>query len=151
MNLLPWVIIIGIWLFILSRSRKQGGLTGGLLNKMGESGAKLYSREKSPITFAQVAGQAEAKQELEEIIIYLRDPEKFSRLGGQVPRGILLTGPPGTGKTLMAKAVAGEAGVPFYSISASQFIEMFVGVGASRVRDLFNTAKKKRAQHHFRR
>lgn len=141
-NLLPWLIIIGIWLLILNRARKQGGLTGGLLNKMGESGAKLYTREKSPITFAQVAGQAEAKQELQEIIIYLRNPEKFSRLGGQVPRGVLLTGPPGTGKTLMAKAVAGEAGVPFYSISASQFIEMFVGVGASRVRDLFNTAKK---------
>ncbi|MFN2369403.1 MAG: AAA family ATPase, partial [Desulfurivibrionaceae bacterium] len=103
---------------------------------------KLYSHQKSPITFANVAGQAEAKQELQEIIIYLRHPEKFSRLGGQVPRGVLLTGPPGTGKTLMAKAVAGEAEVPFYSISASQFIEMFVGVGASRVRNLFNTAKK---------
>ena len=141
-NLLPWLIIIGIWLFILSRARKQGGLTGGLMNKMGESGAKLYTRQKSPITFDNVAGQAEAKQELQEIIIYLRHPEKFSRLGGQVPRGVLLTGPPGTGKTLMAKAVAGEAEVPFYSISASQFIEMFVGVGASRVRDLFNTAKK---------
>jgi cell division protease FtsH len=141
-NLLPWLIIIGIWLFIINRARKQGGLTGGLLNKMGESGAKLYSRQTSPITFANVAGQAEAKQELEEIIIYLRHPEKFSRLGGQVPRGVLLTGPPGTGKTLMAKAVAGEAEVPFYSISASQFIEMFVGVGASRVRNLFNTAKK---------
>jgi cell division protease FtsH len=141
-NLLPWLIIIGIWLFILSRARKQGGLTGGLLNKMGESGAKLYSRQTSPITFANVAGQSEAKQELQEIIIYLRDPGKFTRLGGQVPRGVLLTGPPGTGKTLMAKAVAGEAEVPFYSISASQFIEMFVGVGASRVRNLFNTAKK---------
>ncbi|MFO7765280.1 MAG: ATP-dependent zinc metalloprotease FtsH [Pelovirga sp.] len=141
-NLLPWIIIIGIWLFILSRARKQGGLTGGLLNKVGESGAKLYSREASPVTFANVAGQAEAKQELQEIIIYLRHPEKFSRLGGQVPRGVLLSGPPGTGKTLMARAVAGEAEVPFYSISASQFIEMFVGVGASRVRDLFNNAKK---------
>jgi len=141
-NLLPWIIIIGIWLFIISRIRKQGGLSGGLLNKMGASGAKLYSRQTSPITFAHVAGQAEAKQELQEIIIYLRNPEKFSRLGGQVPRGVLLTGPPGTGKTLMAKAVAGEAEVPFYSISASQFIEMFVGVGASRVRDLFNNAKK---------
>lgn len=141
-NLLPWLLIIGIWLFILSRARKQGGLSGGLMNKMAESGAKLYTRQKSPITFANVAGQAEAKQELQEIIVYLRQPEKFSRLGGQVPRGVLLTGPPGTGKTLMAKAVAGEAEVPFYSISASQFIEMFVGVGASRVRDLFNTAKK---------
>jgi cell division protease FtsH len=141
-NLLPWLIIIGIWLFILSRARKQGGLTGGLLNKMGDSGAKLYSRQTSPITFADVAGQSEAKQELQEIIIYLRDPGRFTRLGGQVPRGVLLTGPPGTGKTLMAKAVAGEAEVPFYSISASQFIEMFVGVGASRVRNLFTTAKK---------
>src|SRR6056297_283115 len=141
-NLLPWIIIIGIWLFILSRARKQGGLTGGMLNKAGESGAKLYSRQTSSITFAHVAGQAEAKQELQEIIFYLRNPEKFSRLGGQVPRGVLLSGPPGTGKTLMARAVAGEAEVPFYSISASQFIEMFVGVGASRVRDLFKTAKK---------
>ncbi|MFO7577215.1 MAG: ATP-dependent zinc metalloprotease FtsH [Pelovirga sp.] len=141
-NLLPWILIIGIWLFIFNRARQQGGLGGGLMTKVGQSGAKLYSRQQPGVTFANVAGQAEAKQELQEIIVYLRDPQKFSRLGGQVPRGVLLTGPPGTGKTLMARAVAGEAGVPFYSISASQFIEMFVGVGASRVRDLFNTAKK---------
>lgn len=141
-GLLPWVLIIGVWWFIISRLRQQGGVGGNLLNKVGQSGAKLYSPQRSRVTFADVAGQTEAKAELLEIISYLRNPEKFSRLGGQVPRGVLLTGPPGTGKTLMAKAVAGEAEVPFYSIAASQFIEMFVGVGASRVRDLFNNAKK---------
>jgi len=141
-NLLPWVIIIGVWWFIINRMRQQGGVGGNLLNKFGKSGAKLYSRAKSRLTFDDVAGLHEAKQELQEIIAYLRDPLKFTRLGGKVPRGILLVGPPGTGKTLMAKAVAGEAEVPFFSISASQFIEMFVGVGASRVRDLFTNAKK---------
>ncbi len=141
-NLLPWVLIIGVWWFIITRMRQQGGIGGGFLNKFGKSGAQLYSREQSPVTFADVAGLREAKQELQEIIAYLRDPGKFARLGGRVPRGVLLAGPPGTGKTLMARAVAGEAEVPFFSISASQFIEMFVGVGASRVRDLFTNAKK---------
>jgi len=141
-TLLPWALIIGVWWFVIKRMRQQGGLGGGLVNKFGKSGAQLYSKEKSPITFEDVAGLYEAKQELQEIIAYLRDPQKFARLGGKVPRGVLLAGPPGTGKTLMARAVAGEAEVPFFSISASQFIEMFVGVGASRVRDLFDNAKK---------
>ncbi|MGW8313127.1 MAG: ATP-dependent zinc metalloprotease FtsH [Desulfuromonadales bacterium] len=141
-NLLPWVIIIGAWWFIMSRVRQQGGIGGNFLSKFGKSGAQLYSREKSQTTFEDVAGLLEAKQELQEIIAYLREPQKFARLGGKVPRGVLLAGPPGTGKTLMARAVAGEAEVPFFSISASQFIEMFVGVGASRVRDLFTNAKK---------
>lgn len=140
--LLPWVIIIGVWMYILNRMREQGGPGGRFLGQFGKSGAQLYSPKTSPITFDDVAGLAEAKQELQEIIAFLRDPGKFSRLGGRVPRGVLLIGPPGTGKTLMARAVAGEAGVPFFNISASQFVEMFVGVGASRVRDLFNNAKK---------
>ncbi len=141
-GLLPWVLIIGFWIYFFRRMSKHGGPAGNFLNQFGKSGAHLYSPKTSPITFDDVAGLAEAKQELQEIIAYLREPEKFSRLGGKVPRGILLVGPPGTGKTLMARAVAGEAGVPFFNISASQFIEMFVGVGASRVRDLFNNAKQ---------
>jgi cell division protease FtsH len=141
-NLLPWILIFSVWWFIINRLRQQGGMGGNMLSKFGKSGAQLYSREQSPVTFEDVAGLREAKQELQEIIAYLRDPHKFARLGGKVPRGILLAGPPGTGKTLMARAVAGEAEVPFFSISASQFIEMFVGVGASRVRDLFSNAKK---------
>ena len=140
-NLLPWVLIIGVWVYLMRRMRGQGGM-GGMLNKFGKSGAQLYSHEQSRKTFEDVAGLDEAKQELQEIIAYLKDPKKFARLGGRVPRGILLAGPPGTGKTLMARAVAGEAEVPYFSISASQFIEMFVGVGASRVRDLFTNAKK---------
>ena len=139
--LLPWIIIVGVWIYILRRMR-EGGPAGRLLGQFGKSGAHLYIPKTSPVTFEDVAGLAEAKQELQEIISFLRSPAKFTRLGGRVPRGILLVGPPGTGKTLMARAVAGEAGVPFYNISASQFIEMFVGVGASRVRDLFNNAKK---------
>lgn len=139
--LLPWVLIIGVWVYIMRRM-SEGGAGGRLLGQFGKSGAQLYSPKTSPITFDDVAGLAEAKQELQEVIAFLRSPDKFSRLGGRVPRGVLLVGPPGTGKTLMARAVAGEAGVPFFNISASQFIEMFVGVGASRVRDLFNNAKK---------
>jgi cell division protease FtsH len=140
--LLPWVLLIGLWWFIIMKVQQKGGLGGSLMQRFGQSGAQLYSREQSPVNFTDVAGLAEAKQELLDIIAFLRQPQKFSRLGGRVPRGVLLTGPPGTGKTLMARAVAGEAKVPFFSISASQFIEMFVGVGASRVRDLFMTAKK---------
>lgn len=140
--LLPWVLIIGVWWFILKGMRGRGGPGGGIMGSFAKSGARLYSKETSSITFADVAGLEEAKQELMEIVEFLRNPKKFTRLGGKVPRGVLLVGPPGTGKTLLAKAVAGEAGVPFYSISASQFIEMFVGVGASRVRDLFDSAKK---------
>jgi len=112
------------------------------MGNFAKSGARLYSRENSQITFDDVAGLDEAKQELMEVVEFLRNPKKFARIGGKVPRGVLLIGPPGTGKTLMARAVAGESGVPFFSIAASQFIEMFVGVGASRVRDLFNNAKK---------
>ena len=141
-SLLPWVLIIGVWVFILKRMRETNGPGGGLFGQFRRSGAKLYSQQLSRVTFNDVAGLAEAKQELGEIIAYLRDPRHFTRLGGKVPRGILLVGPPGTGKTLLARAVAGEAEVPFFTISASQFIEMFVGVGASRVRDLFENAKK---------
>ena len=141
-SLLPWVLIIGVWFFVLKRMRESNGPGGGLFGQFRRSGAKLYSQQLSRVTFNEVAGLAEAKQELGEIIAYLRDPQHFSRLGGKVPRGILLVGPPGTGKTLLARAVAGEAEVPFFTISASQFIEMFVGVGASRVRDLFENAKK---------
>ena len=140
--LLPWVLIIGIWWVVLRGMRKRGGGGGGLMGNFAKSGARIYSKENSQITFDDVAGLEEAKQELMEIVEFLRHPKKFAKLGGKVPRGVLLVGPPGTGKTLMARAVAGEAGVPFFSISASQFIEMFVGVGASRVRDLFGNAKK---------
>lgn len=141
-SLLPWVLIGGVWVFFIRRMDKPGGPFGNAMNQFGKSGAQQYVPKSSPITFADVAGLAEAKQELQEIIAYLKDPEKFSRLGGKVPRGVLLVGPPGTGKTLLARAVAGEAEVAFFNISASQFIEMFVGVGASRVRDLFKDAKK---------
>ncbi|MDG5467332.1 ATP-dependent zinc metalloprotease FtsH [Deltaproteobacteria bacterium IMCC39524] len=141
-NLLPWIMIFGIWWFIYQRTRQQGGLGGGLMNRFSKSGASLFLRQDSSKTFQDVAGLEEAKQELQEVIEYLREPQKFYKLGGKMPRGVLLVGPPGTGKTLMARAVAGEADVPFYSISASQFVEMFVGVGASRVRDLFTNAKQ---------
>jgi cell division protease FtsH len=139
--LLPWILIFGVWWYVLRNMRGKGG-PGGFMSNFSKSGAKLYSQETSKVTFADVAGLEEAKQELREIVDFLRNPGKFKRIGGKVPRGVLLVGPPGTGKTLMARAVAGEAGVPFFSISASQFIEMFVGVGASRVRDLFTNAKK---------
>ena len=140
--LLPWVLILGVWWFILRGMRGRGGPGGGIMGGFAKSGARLYSKENSQVTFEDVAGLEEAKQELMEIVEFLRNPKKFARIGGKVPRGVLLVGPPGTGKTLMARAVAGEAGVPFFSIAASQFIEMFVGVGASRVRDLFENAKK---------
>ncbi|MGM0415927.1 MAG: ATP-dependent zinc metalloprotease FtsH [Thermodesulfobacteriota bacterium] len=142
-NLLPWVLIIGVWWYFIARMRRQqGGMGGGMMGKVGQSGAERYVKEQTGVSFADVAGLKEEKSELSDIINYLRDPQKFTRLGGRVPRGVLLAGPPGTGKTYLARAVAGEADVPFYSISASQFIEMFVGVGASRVRDLFKNAKK---------
>ncbi|WP_429884884.1 ATP-dependent zinc metalloprotease FtsH [Geoalkalibacter halelectricus] len=139
--LLPWILIFGVWWYVLRSMRGKGG-PSGFMSNFSKSGAKLFTQETSKITFENVAGLEEAKQELREIVDFLREPEKFKRIGGKVPRGVLLVGPPGTGKTLMARAVAGEAGVPFFSISASQFIEMFVGVGASRVRDLFTNAKK---------
>ena len=137
-NLLTLVVFVGIWLFILNQM--QGGSNRAM--SFGKSRARLHTEEKTKVTFADVAGLEEAKQELQEIVEFLKHPRKFVELGARVPKGILLVGPPGTGKTLLARAVAGEAGVPFFSISGSDFVEMFVGVGAARVRDLFETAKK---------
>jgi cell division protease FtsH len=137
----PWLILIGIWWVGMRSMRSQG--PGGMLGGFAKSGARAYTaQEKVNVTFDDVAGLESSKQELREIVDYLRNPTQFARIGGKVPKGVLLVGPPGTGKTLLARAVAGEAGVSFFSISASQFIEMFVGVGASRVRDLFSSAKK---------
>jgi len=137
--LLPFVLIVGVWIFFMNRM--QGGGRGGAMG-FGKSKAKLLNQDEDRKTFDDVAGIDEAKEELEEIVEFLRDPQKFSRLGGQIPKGALLIGPPGTGKTLLARAIAGEAGVPFFTISGSDFVEMFVGVGASRVRDMFEQAKK---------
>jgi len=139
LNSLPFVILIVFW-FVLLR-RMQGGGTKGIFS-FGKSRAKLLTENKLTVTFEDVAGADEAKQELKEIIDFLKEPEKFQKLGGKIPKGALLLGPPGTGKTLLAKAVAGEAGVPFFSMSGADFVEMFVGVGASRVRDLFEQGKK---------
>ncbi len=136
---LPFIILIGIWLFFMNRM--QGGGRGGAMG-FGKSRAKLLTEKHGRVTFDDVAGIDEAKEELEEIVEFLRNPQKFSRLGGKIPKGALLVGPPGTGKTLLARAIAGEAGVPFFTISGSDFVEMFVGVGASRVRDMFEQAKK---------
>src|SRR5579859_6070969 len=138
MNLLPYLFIIGLWVFLF-RQMQAGGAKAF---SFGKSKAKLLTGDTPKITFADVAGADEAKQELEEIIEFLRDPQKFTKLGGRLPKGALLVGPPGTGKTLLAKAVAGEAARPFFSMSGSDFVEMFVGVGASRVRDLFEQGKK---------
>ena len=137
---LPFIILIGVWVFLMNRM--QGGGKGGAMG-FGKSKAKLLTEKQGKVTFNEVAGIDEAKDELEEIVEFLRDPQKFSRLGGKIPKGALLVGPPGTGKTLLARAIAGEAGVPFFTISGSDFVEMFVGVGASRVRDMFEQAKKK--------
>jgi cell division protease FtsH len=136
---LPFLLLIGVWIFFMNRM--QGGKGGGAMG-FGKSRAKLLTEKSGRVTFDQVAGIDEAKDELEEIVEFLRDPQKFSRLGGKIPKGALLVGPPGTGKTLLARAIAGEAGVPFFTISGSDFVEMFVGVGASRVRDMFEQAKK---------
>ena len=138
---LPWILIIAIWVIIMRRMQGQSGGTRGIFS-FGKSKAKLMTRAEQKVTFRDVAGADEAKVELQEIIEFLKEPTKFQKLGGKIPRGVLLLGPPGTGKTLLARAVAGEAGVPFYSISGADFVEMFVGVGASRVRDLFDTGKK---------
>ncbi|MEX1275982.1 MAG: ATP-dependent zinc metalloprotease FtsH, partial [Bacteroidota bacterium] len=138
---LPWILLIAIWLIIFRRMQMGGGGTKGLFS-FGKSRAKLLTEGMTKITFQDVAGADEAKIELHEIIEFLKEPSKFQKLGGKIPRGVLLLGPPGTGKTLLARAVAGEAGVPFYSISGADFVEMFVGVGASRVRDLFEQGKK---------
>ena len=134
----PFLLLIGFWVFFM-RQMQSGG------NKalsFGKSKAKLLASQQKKVTFKDVAGVDEAKEELQEIIEFLREPQKFQKLGGRIPKGVLLMGPPGTGKTLLARAIAGEANVPFFSISGSDFVEMFVGVGASRVRDLFEQGKK---------
>ncbi|MHA6263634.1 ATP-dependent zinc metalloprotease FtsH [Arenibacterium sp. CAU 1754] len=138
-TLLPFLLLIGVWVYFMNRM--QGGGKGGAMG-FGKSKAKMLTEKHGRVTFDDVAGIDEAKEELEEIVEFLRNPQKFSRLGGKIPKGALLEGPPGTGKTLLARAIAGEAGVPFFTISGSDFVEMFVGVGASRVRDMFEQAKK---------
>ncbi|MGH6761327.1 MAG: ATP-dependent zinc metalloprotease FtsH [Phyllobacterium sp.] len=135
---LPMILILGVWIFFMRQM--QGGSRGAM--GFGKSKAKLLTEAHGRVTFQDVAGVDEAKEDLEEIVEFLRDPQKFQRLGGRIPRGVLLVGPPGTGKTLLARAIAGEANVPFFTISGSDFVEMFVGVGASRVRDMFEQAKK---------
>jgi len=139
LSLLPFLLLIGVWIYFMNRM--QGGGRGSAMG-FGKSKAKLLTEKQGRVTFDDVAGIDEAKEELEEIVEFLRSPQKFSRLGGKIPKGALLVGPPGTGKTLLARAIAGEAGVPFFTISGSDFVEMFVGVGASRVRDMFEQAKK---------
>lgn len=143
-DLLSWVVPValfaGIWIFML---RRMGGGVGGGLMQIGKSKARVYVQTDTGVTFKDVAGVDEAKDELKEIVDFLKDPEGYGRLGGRMPKGVLLVGPPGTGKTLLARAVAGEAGVPFFSISGSEFVEMFVGIGAARVRDLFEQARAK--------
>jgi cell division protease FtsH len=135
---LPMIVLIGVWVFFM----RQMQMGGGKALSFGKSRARLLSTHQDKVTFADVAGIEEAKEELEEIVDFLKDPKKYTRLGGRIPKGVLLTGPPGTGKTLLSRAIAGEAGVPFFSISGSDFVEMFVGVGASRVRDLFIQGKR---------
>ncbi len=144
LSLLPWVLLIAFWMWMMRRmSGGSGGASGGIFN-VGKSKAKLYEKANElDITFKDVAGQEGAKQEVQEIVEFLKNTKKYTDLGGKIPKGALLVGPPGTGKTLLAKAVAGEAGVPFFSMSGSDFVEMFVGVGASRVRDVFQQAKEK--------
>jgi cell division protease FtsH len=139
LNLLPWIILFAIWIYVLRQ--QAGGGRGGAFS-FGRSRARLLGEDQVKVTFADVAGCEEAKEEVKELVDFLRDPGKFQKLGGKIPQGVLLVGPPGTGKTLLAKAVAGEAKVPFFTISGSDFVEMFVGVGASRVRDMFEQAKK---------
>ncbi|MDP6390208.1 MAG: ATP-dependent zinc metalloprotease FtsH [Alphaproteobacteria bacterium] len=138
LNWFPMLLLIGVWIFFMRQMQSGGGRAMGF----GKSRARLLTEKSGRVTFEDVAGIDEAKQELEEIVEFLRDPQKFQRLGGRIPKGVLLVGPPGTGKTLLARAIAGEANVPFFSISGSEFVEMFVGVGASRVRDMFEQAKK---------
>ncbi|KJS21040.1 MAG: cell division protein FtsH, partial [Hoeflea sp. BRH_c9] len=141
-DLLSWIVpvalFVGVWMFLM---RRMGGNAGGGLMNIGKSKAKVYVETDIKVSFDDVAGVDEAKEELREIIEFLRNPKDYGRLGGRMPKGVLLVGPPGTGKTLLARAVAGEAKVPFFSISGSEFVEMFVGVGAARVRDLFEQAR----------
>jgi cell division protease FtsH len=136
----PMILLIAVWIFFMRRM--QGGSGGGGAFSFGKSKARMLDEQSNKVRFKDVAGCDEAKEEVQEVVDFLRDPGKFQRLGGRIPRGLLLVGPPGTGKTLLAKAIAGEAGVPFFTISGSDFVEMFVGVGAARVRDMFETAKK---------
>ena len=141
-DLMSWVVpiflFVGLWYFFMQRMSGQQGFLS-----LGKNKAKIYVQEDLDVAFTDVAGLDEAKEELQEVVEFLKQPEKFTRLGGKLPRGVLLVGPPGTGKTMMAKAVAGESGVPFFSLSGSDFVEMFVGLGAARVRDLFQQAKSK--------
>ncbi|HET7536135.1 MAG TPA: ATP-dependent metallopeptidase FtsH/Yme1/Tma family protein, partial [Candidatus Didemnitutus sp.] len=139
LNILPFVLVIGLLYFLFVRQLRNAG-KGAL--SFGKSRAKLLTRDKDRITFTDVAGCDEAKEEVSEVVEFLKDPKKFQKIGGRIPKGILMVGPPGTGKTLLAKAIAGEADVPFFSISGSDFVEMFVGVGASRVRDMFEQGRK---------
>ena len=141
LNMLPWLLLIGFWIFMIRKMQGGAGGMKGIFN-FGKSRASLWTSDQPAVTFKDVAGCEEAKEELKEVIGFLKDPKRFQKLGATVPKGALLIGPPGTGKTLLARAVAGEASVPFYSLSGADFVEMFVGVGASRVRDLFEQAKK---------
>jgi cell division protease FtsH len=145
-DLLSWIVpalvFVGVWMFFIRRMTERQGLGGGFM-ALGKSKAKVYVETDTKVTFTDVAGVDEAKSELEEVVGFLKDPKRYSRLGGRAPKGVLLIGPPGTGKTLLARAVAGEAGVPFLSINGSEFVEMFVGLGAARVRDLFEQARSK--------
>ena len=137
----PMILLIGVWIFFMRRMQGGAGGSGGAFS-FGKSKARKLDEESNKVRFRDVAGCNEAKEDVQEIVDFLREPKRFQRLGGRIPRGLLLVGPPGTGKTLLAKAIAGEAGVPFFTISGSDFVEMFVGVGAARVRDMFETAKK---------
>ena len=137
----PMILLIGVWIFFMRRMQGGAGGGGGAFS-FGKSKARKLDEESNKVRFRDVAGCNEAKEDVQEIVDFLREPKRFQRLGGRIPRGLLLVGPPGTGKTLLAKAIAGEAGVPFFTISGSDFVEMFVGVGAARVRDMFETAKK---------
>ena len=141
LNLLPFLLLIGIWLYFMRQMQGGMGGRGGAMS-FGRSRARLLNPEQTPVTFEDVAGVEEAKEEVAEVVEFLKDPSKFQRLGGKIPKGVLMVGPPGTGKTLLARAIAGEAEAPFFTISGSDFVEMFVGVGASRVRDMFEQAKK---------
>ncbi|MBL8659662.1 MAG: ATP-dependent metallopeptidase FtsH/Yme1/Tma family protein, partial [Rhodospirillales bacterium] len=134
----PMLLLIGVWIFFMRQMQSGGGKAMGF----GKSRARLLTEKTGRVTFGDVAGIEEAKQELEEVVDFLKDPQRFQKLGGKIPKGCLLVGPPGTGKTLLARAIAGEANVPFFTISGSDFVEMFVGVGASRVRDMFEQGKK---------
>jgi cell division protease FtsH len=142
-SILPVILMSVMFLFlIMFLNRQQGGGSGSVMMNFGKSRARMFTPDAKKVTFSDVAGLMEEKEDLQEIVQFLSEPEKFMKVGARIPKGVILVGPPGTGKTLLAKAVAGEAGVPFFSISGSDFVEMFVGVGASRVRDLFEEAKK---------